>query len=700
VCLDRRTGQQLWASEPVPGKVRGGSNFMPSLVLHDNLVFFVGAGRKAPMVGLDAKTGKQLWKVDHPPCEYASPKHIFVARGLVWHGVMPNMKDSIFWGRDPRTGEVKKKVTSDIETCWYHPRCYPPKATLNYVLTSHTGLEFVDLRKGEITPHHWSRGGCSYGIMPANGLVYTPSHPCVCYVLGMLKGFCALAPRSEQRAALRPAPESGRLERGPAYTGRVPDPRTDRQDAAAWPTYRHDAARSGRTAVPVRAAGLAAKWTTRLGGKLSSVTVADGKVFVAAMDVPAVHALDAETGQRAWSYALGAAVDSPPTVYEGRVLFGGRDGWVHCLRGTDGALIWRFRVAPDELQTSAYDRLESVWPLHGSVLVQDGAVYCVAGRSMFLDGGLRVVRLDPATGRKLSETVLDERDPATSSNVHGMTGTGYFDLNMPTMLPDILSCDGEYVYMRTQRFDRQGKRLKVVVPRWPIPEWRGGFGTKKRSLLNGKPLEPWFEKDGEKAHLFSPAGFLDDSYFHRNLWTYSAGFLGGIAGYRFSGRAYPAGKILVFDDDGVYGYGNRDRYFTEYIHTAFRLFASDKRPKAEVYQTEEKVFSHGPKQKILTRWTDENVPLMPRGLVLAGNTLFAAGAAKDPDKKLDIEQLAAQAAAWRGKKGGLLLAVEAATGRRLSETRLAHPPVWDGMAAAYGRLYIATMGGDLVCIGN
>jgi hypothetical protein len=62
---------------------------------------------------------------------------------------------------------------------------------------------------------------------------------------------------------------------------------------------------------------------------------------------------------------------------------------------------------------TAFEQLESPWPVSGSVLVQDGTVYCVAGRSMFADGGLRLLRLDATTGRKLGETILDHRDPAT-----------------------------------------------------------------------------------------------------------------------------------------------------------------------------------------------------------------------------------------------------------------------------------------------
>ena len=40
------------------------------------------------------------------------------------------------------------------------------------------------------------------------------------------------------------------------------------------------------------------------------------------------------------------------------------------------------------------DRLESVWPVHGSVLVRDSTVYYAAGRSSYVDGGVRMGKLD------------------------------------------------------------------------------------------------------------------------------------------------------------------------------------------------------------------------------------------------------------------------------------------------------------------
>ena len=59
----------------------------------------------------------------------------------------------------------------------------------------------------------------------------------------------------------------------------------------------------------------------------------------------------------------------------------------------------------------AFEQLESVWPIHGSVLVREDEVWLTAGRSNFLDGGLRLIRLDSTSGQLISETVIDHRDP-------------------------------------------------------------------------------------------------------------------------------------------------------------------------------------------------------------------------------------------------------------------------------------------------
>ena len=55
---------------------------------------------------------------------------------------------------------------------------------------------------------------------------------------------------------------------------------------------------------------------------------------------------------------------------------------------TDGALLWRFLAAQRDRRILAYEQIESCWPVHGSVLVHDGVAHFVAGRSVFVDGGM------------------------------------------------------------------------------------------------------------------------------------------------------------------------------------------------------------------------------------------------------------------------------------------------------------------------
>ena len=159
-----------------------------------------------------------------------------------------------------------------------------PGATDKYFLASRTGIEFIDLDAKHWDINHWVRGGCLYGFMPANGLVYAPPHACGCFLESKLFGFNAMAAESPTRSIFRDIPEEQRLERGPAYAP-IPAPESLAASVSDWPTYRHDEARSGsaKTTVPT---DLGRVWEVKLDTRLSSLTVAEGKVFVAGRRCP------------------------------------------------------------------------------------------------------------------------------------------------------------------------------------------------------------------------------------------------------------------------------------------------------------------------------------------------------------------------------------------------------------------------------
>jgi outer membrane protein assembly factor BamB len=694
VCLNRDSGQENWRSAAVVRSEIIRSFFAPTLVLYDNVVLFAGgeaAGQQRgwagqgrdTMTALSLETGEPLWQADHPASGYRSPEDLLVAQGLVWTGQTRDGRGpGRFTGRDPFSGEVKCEFPPSVDDLyWFHHRCYRGKATENYLLMSRTGTEFIDLEKRQWVPHHWTRGACLYGVMPANGLVYNPPHPCACYLESKLYGFNALAPRGGRRIP-ESAADRPRLERGPAYHS-VDHEREAADGENAWPTYRQDAARSGVTRAAV-SAQLQPAWSTRVGSRLTGLTVAGQRVFVADMESHTVHALDAESGAPDWQFTAGARVDSPPTLHGGCVLFGCRDGWVYCLRDTDGALVWRFRAAPMDQRLLAFGQLESVWPVHGSVLALDGAVYCVAGRSMFLDGGLRLCRLDITTGRLLSETALTDRDPGTDRDLHDYVSW----LNMPVALPDVLSSDGRRVYMRSQPFHLDGTRLPLKA----MPH----SGDADR----GAPVPT---QDPDRAHLFSPTGFLDDSGWHRTYWMFGSRFVSGWCGYFLAGQAAPAGRILVFDEEGVYGFGRKPQYYRWTTPIEHHLFAAD-----PTLWTSEKPLPKKNPFSVKHRWT-RDMPLYARAMVLAGGRLFVAGlpdlldetrAFQRIDAPETLSRLKRQAAALDGKLGAVLWVVSKDAGELEAQYDLKAAPVFDGMAATPGRLYFSNTRGEVVCLAD
>ena len=694
-CLDRNDGTTLWSSEPLPARESMRSSSGATVVIYGDVILYSGmvAAEKqkrgrTTMFALAADSGKTLWKAELLPCGHmGTPDDILVAGGLVWHGeVAGGGHSGVMIGRNLRSGEIKSEFLPDVKTHWFHHRCYRAKATDKYLLFSRTGIEFIDHAAKHWTCHHWVRGACHYGVMPCNGLIYAPQHPCACYTESKLSGFNALAARRKAESGKRKA-ETPRLQRGPAY-GQLPTAHSP-PPTSSWPTFRHDAARSGATKTVVRPTGLKRSWETKLGGRLSSPVVAEGKLLTASIDSHTVHALDADSGKPAWSFVAGGRVDSPPTIWQGRVLFGSADGHVYCLRVSDGQLIWRYRAAPEDRRMGAFEQIESVWPVHGSVLVQNGTVYCVAGRAMFLDGGLRVLRLDPKTGRKLSETIFDDRDPATGENLQIHVA----GLNMPVALPDILSSDGKYVYMRSLPLDLDGSRKFVTYV-------------------------PVTEQQGDDVHLFSPTGFLDDTLWHRTYWVYGRAFSSGAGGYYQAGRVAPAGRLMVFDDETVYGYGRLWKYYRWTTPLEYHLFAVDKQPQIVETGIELKPIKKAGKRtgkmrklavnRFVPTWSD-NASVQTTAMVLAGGVLFVAGPPDVSDEEAAVnalddpetqKQAVEQAAAFAGRRGGLLAAVSASDGRQLAAYRLDSMPRFDGMIAAAGQLYLCTTDGKVLCLGT
>jgi outer membrane protein assembly factor BamB len=700
VSLNRDNGEEKWRSDPIETR-KFDTAYSPRLVVSGDVLVFSMGGQgdfvAGSMMALSAVDGKKLWDAPQPLSGHYSPEDIFVIDGLVWTGniAFSGEDTGSYIGRDLHSGEVVSEFPCDADVYWFHQRCYPSKATEKYILPSRTGLEFVDLEQEHWNINHYTRGGCFYGIMPSNGLVYTPPNACACYLEAKLEGFGALGGAQASEPDLEKEAAKDRLEKGPAYGRQI----TDDSGPGDWSTYRHDAGRSAYTTATV-SSDISAAWKTKLGGKLSSPVVSGHRMYVAQVNAHAVYALDASSGDVLWHYTTGARVDSPPTLYKGRVLFGSADGYVYALDSADGSLIWRYRAAPMDRRMMYMEQLESVWPVHGTVLVQDGRIYCTAGRTMFLDGGMRLLQLDPATGEKISEIVMNDIDPQTGENLQSKVES----LDMPVALSDILSSDGKHIYMRSQEFELDGNRTFIGV----------------RDVR---------DQAGTGAHVFSPIGFLDDSQYYRSYMMYGKSVKGGWGSWEVMAKVTPAGRLIAVNDDTVFGYGRKPEFYSESIVQEYQLYAAgmegDRKAIEKITEPpgtrsafDKGLFNYAGDWKLRQglpgseqtavrfKWKIDEPPLHVKALVLAGDTLFAAGPPDIVDEEdafyaLDEEdvrrKLAEQSEVMRGKEGGLLWAVSAGSGKRLGELKLDSLPTWDGMIASQGKLFMTTIDGEVVC---
>jgi hypothetical protein len=182
------------------------------------------------------------------------------------------------------------------------------------------------------------------------------------------------------------------------------------------------------------------------------------------------------------------------------------------------------------------------------------------------------------------------------------------------------------------------------------------FMRMRRFGLDLAPME------GRPAML-AVTGFLDDAYFKRVPW-------------RYPGIGW--GRLIVHDDAGAYVLRMFDTlraldhmvYFTP-GKKGYRLFAKEKL---------------GGK----SRW-DRRIRVRARAMLATPDRLVVAG---PPDVVDPRDPLAA----FEGRKGGVVHVVDATSGKTLQELALSSPPVFNGIAAARGRLILTCEDGTIVCL--
>ncbi len=661
MCLDPASGKVQWQvplADPSTKYSRPPWLYYRGALVFTHIIPRIKGQReqKSWLVAYSPKDGRQLWEyrpadVKHVPSNRKG--FVFGAQGLIWVYVglaKPKAGGSgyAFVGLDPATGKEKVRHDYPYKHVEGHYRCGMHYATERFFMAG--TYEFFEWKTGSIFMANFIRSGCGFsGILPANGLIYTPDRHCKCSTF-MQKGFTALAPpRKREEAA------ADRLEKGPAYGTPTTNPKSEiRNLKSHWPMYRHDPARTGATksTVPTE---LKLLWEGQAGRGITAPTVAEGKVFVASMDEHRLWALNADTGERLWSYSAGGPIDTPPTIHGGLAVFGCRDGRVYCLRAKDGKLVWRFGAALADEQVVVDGRLESAWPVHGSVLILNDIVYFAAGWHSAQDGGISLYAVRLPSGQLLWKQRYHEGFGQRSTTVLRKTG-------FPAGL---LTSDGQMIYMKISKY---GVDLKT--------------GRRSRRYPTARIVN------------FGLSSFRDDCW-----WSWE----NGSNAFRWSDGRVNASMLVSGSDItcAILPQWPKGKYGTSFEFHGMGLFALC--GKRSSFKTRE------------MDWVVQVPSIRMRAMALAGGTVFVAGrndAIPELTRFAQMKQIprksfyeAATVSAELGDekrypKDGRLMAFSTADGKKLGEVKLPAPPALDGLAAANGRLYLSCLDGKVRCFGQ
>ncbi len=511
-------------------------------------------------------------------------------------------------GLDPRTGKTVRK----IPVKGYAKGCAPDTATAEYLICGKNS--FIDFKTGKQTNISSGRSVCGHGWMPANGMLYTFPTDCQCNPY--LRGDMGMAPGSP-KAPDSMNPKAGRLIKGPAYGVKLKASAPAKED---WPIYRGTAERAGYVATQVPASPKVV-WKRKVGGRLTSPVIADGKLVVSNVDSHSILAFDSRSGRPLWKFVAGNRVDQSPTYARGRFVFGCRDGSVYCLNAKDGQLVWRYQVAPADQLIVAYGRIESARPILGSVLVENDEVYCTAGRHTGMDGGILLARLNLDTGATTAQAPIDSKVA-----------------NMNNMIVK----HGAHLVMGSHTI--RIADLKRIYPNKP-------------AMSSGRS-----------------SNFEDDTYAFRTYWTKGLGSR--------PGNDDIIGHLLCFNDKFIYGtesYTGNKHSMNKPGKGEYHLFGKPNISDVKMRRSESSGWRVPVKMRV-------------RALLLTKGTVFAAG---NPDPLAPKGTGDAQPGPI---DAGLLQGFSTQDGSMTFTHALPSPPIFDGLAAARGALYLCTVDGTLLCL--
>jgi outer membrane protein assembly factor BamB len=270
------------------------------------------------------------------------------------------------------------------------------------------------------------------------------------------------------------------------------------------------------------------------------------------------------------------------------------------------------------------------------VLVVDGVAYFAAGRQPLADGGILAFAVEPATGKT---RWVERLDTVPTQNFYGCTGLEFDNF-------DLLHREGGGVAMSRWLFDRDSGEMAV--------------------------------KDREAFALLKPGGA--GVVVPRGSWTYAPRHQPRHGGDRSTVRplaVFRAGTLLacLHDLRTIYrrdfDIAGGEKFDRSWI-TGWAASTNFRKKEGEVWRSQR--LAQKAKWRVPV-FVNDAAEQKVAAMVLAADTLFLAGS-----------------------EGGLT-ALAASDGKVVGRADLP-AVIWDGVAAAGGRLFASTRDGRVLCLGK
>jgi len=264
-------------------------------------------------------------------------------------------------------------------------------------------------------------------------------------------------------------------------------------EAADWPMYRADAARTGYSSDPLPGT-LELRWIYRnqtepspAWPSSSRITfdfayqpiIVGGRVIFGTSTDDKIVAIDVDTDRILWTFFTGGPVRFAPAAWRDRIFAVSDDGHIYAIQWADGVLLWKHRGGPNKRMCMGNGRMISRWPARGGPVVMDGIVYYAAG--IWPSDGIFLHALDARTGEVIWTNDRSGRmympQPHGGANAYsGVTPQGYLlatksRLFVPTgrAVPAAFRrSDGQFEYYRLQQNGSIGGARALVADRFVI----------------------------------------------------------------------------------------------------------------------------------------------------------------------------------------------------------------------------------------